>query len=60
MKSILLACVANGRTRGDQMHSAKNQPPLNSKRIKTVNDIKIILHTTKGDIEGTIFASKVP
>jgi len=27
---------------------------------KTVNDIKIILHTTKGDIEGTIFASKVP
>ena len=27
---------------------------------KPVNDIKIILHTTKGDIEGTIFASKVP
>ncbi len=27
---------------------------------KTVNDIKIILHTNKGDIEGTIFASQVP
>ena len=27
---------------------------------KPVNDIKIILHTNKGDIEGTIFASKVP
>jgi peptidyl-prolyl cis-trans isomerase B (cyclophilin B) len=27
---------------------------------KPVNDIHIILHTTKGDIEGTIFASKVP
>jgi peptidyl-prolyl cis-trans isomerase B (cyclophilin B) len=25
-----------------------------------VSDIKIILHTAKGDIEGTIFASKVP
>src|SRR5215207_8109436 len=27
---------------------------------KPVNDIKIILHTNKGDIEGTLFASKVP
>lgn len=27
---------------------------------KPVNDIKIILHTSKGDIEATIFASKVP
>lgn len=27
---------------------------------KTVNDIKIILHTNKGDIEGTIFASQAP
>src|SRR3954462_8774802 len=27
---------------------------------KPVNDIHIILHTSKGDIEGTIFASKVP
>ena len=26
----------------------------------TVKDIRIILHTSKGDIEGTIFAAKVP
>jgi len=25
-----------------------------------MNDIRIILHTTRGDIEGTLFASKVP
>ena len=25
-----------------------------------VKDIRIILHTSKGDIEGTLFASKVP
>jgi peptidyl-prolyl cis-trans isomerase B (cyclophilin B) len=25
-----------------------------------MNDIRIILHTSRGDIEGTIFASKVP
>ena len=36
--------------------------PLNTQAAdsKPVNDIKIILHTNKGDIEGTIFASKVP
>lgn len=26
----------------------------------TVTDIRIVLHTSKGDIEGTLFASKVP
>lgn len=30
------------------------------KESKPMNDIKIILHTNKGDIEATIFASKVP
>ncbi|MEI8106569.1 MAG: peptidylprolyl isomerase [Verrucomicrobiota bacterium] len=25
-----------------------------------MNDIRIIIHTTRGDIEGTLFASKVP
>lgn len=37
--------------------------PLTSQAADTnkpVSDIKIILHTSKGDIEGTIFASKVP
>jgi peptidyl-prolyl cis-trans isomerase B (cyclophilin B) len=38
--------------------------PLNCKAAddttKPVNDINITLHTSKGDIEGTIFASKVP
>lgn len=37
--------------------------PVNTQaadETKPVNDIKIILHTSKGAIEGTIFASKVP
>jgi peptidyl-prolyl cis-trans isomerase B (cyclophilin B) len=37
--------------------------PLNLQAADTTNpvsDINIILHTSKGDIEGTIFASKVP
>ena len=34
--------------------------PQAAETTKTVNDIRIILHTNKGDIESTIFASKVP
>ena len=26
----------------------------------SMNDIRIILHTSRGDLEGTLFASKVP
>jgi peptidyl-prolyl cis-trans isomerase B (cyclophilin B) len=26
----------------------------------SMNDIRIIIHTSRGDIEGTLFASKVP
>ena len=37
--------------------SSTNQAADESKPVK---DIKITLHTNKGDIEGTIFASKVP
>ena len=62
MKSILLACVAAAVLVApnalSQDPTATTTPAANES--KTVNDIKIILHTNKGDIEGTIFASKVP
>ena len=60
MKPTLLACVA---TLALALPSAFSQEPTASSvpnESKPVNDIKIILHTNKGDIEGTIFASKVP
>src|SRR6188472_4057004 len=50
MKSILLGCVAALALATDAY----------TQDSKPVNDIKIILHTNKGDIEATIFASKVP
>ena len=50
MKSILLGCVAALALATDAY----------TQESKPVNDIKIILHTNKGDIEATIFASKVP
>ena len=50
MKSILLGCVAALALATDAY----------TQDSKPVNDIKINLHTNKGDIEATIFASKVP
>jgi peptidyl-prolyl cis-trans isomerase B (cyclophilin B) len=35
-------------------------PVLRAADTAPVTDIRIVLHTSKGDIEGTLFASKVP
>ena len=66
MKSILLGCLAgmvlgaaNVRSQETEQTPQMTPTPAETEGAN-VKDIKIILHTTKGDIEGTIFASKVP
>jgi len=59
MKSILLGCVAAFALATEAYTQESTTTPA-AKESKPVNDIKIILHTNKGDIEATIFASKVP
>ena len=59
MKSVF----SSSRGTCDWRNDAYTQEPTTTpatKESKPVNDIKIILHTNKGDIEATIFASKVP
>jgi peptidyl-prolyl cis-trans isomerase B (cyclophilin B) len=60
MKPILLVCVAALALAGTPAFSQEPTATPEANEPKPVNDIKIILHTNKGDIEGTIFASKVP
>lgn len=54
---FLVTCVA-----GVLALAVTSQPlsAQDSAEPKSVKDIRIILHTNKGDIEATIFASKVP
>ncbi len=60
MKSLLCACIATLAFAGSHAFSQEPTATPTPNEPKHVNDIKIILHTSKGDIEGTIFASKVP
>ena len=60
MKSILLSCLAGLALGATDAYSQEPTTTPVANESKTVNDIKIILHTSKGDIEATIFASKVP
>jgi peptidyl-prolyl cis-trans isomerase B (cyclophilin B) len=55
MKHFSLLCSVVGAlalAATSTIQAAENPAP--------VKDIRIILHTNKGDIEGTLFASKVP
>ena len=60
MKSILLSCLAGLALGATDAYTQEPTTTPVTNESKTVNDIKIILHTSKGDIEATIFASKVP
>ena len=60
MKTILLTCVAAVAFAATDAYTQEPTATPVAKESKPVNDIKIILHTNKGDIEATIFASKVP
>ena len=60
MKSILLICLAGLALGATDAYTQEPTTTPVANESKTVKDIKIILHTSKGDIEATIFASKVP
>jgi len=60
MKSILLVCLAGLALGATNAYTQEPTATPAANESKPVNDIKIILHTNKGDIEATIFASKVP
>jgi peptidyl-prolyl cis-trans isomerase B (cyclophilin B) len=60
MKSILLSCLAGLALGATEAYTQEPTTTPVANESKTVKDIKIILHTSKGDIEATIFASKVP
>ena len=60
MKSILLSCLAGLALGATDAYTQEPTTTPVANESKTVKDIKIILHTSKGDIEATIFASKVP
>lgn len=60
MKSILLSCLAGLALGATDAYTQEPTTTPVTNESKTVKDIKIILHTSKGDIEATIFASKVP
>ena len=68
MRLILLGCLAGMVLGAADVHGQETTPKMTptpvanegANEAERVKDIKIILHTDKGDIEGTIFASKVP
>jgi len=63
MKLTLLCCMMGLALGATSLRSEEKKEPTATpvaNESKPVNDIKIILHTSKGDIEATIFASKVP
>lgn len=63
MKRTLFCCMMGLVLGATVLRSEENKEPASTpaaNESKPVNDIKIILHTSKGDIEATIFASKVP
>ena len=70
MKLTMLCCLAGlalgvAEVRSQETETTPKMTPTSSANdsspeARDVKDIKIILHTNKGDIEGTIFASKVP
>jgi peptidyl-prolyl cis-trans isomerase B (cyclophilin B) len=63
MKHTVLCCLFGLALGATPLRSEEKKEPTATpvaNESKPVNDIKIILHTSKGDIEATIFASKVP
>ena len=63
MKHTVLCCMIGLALGATPLRSEEKKEPTATpvaNESKPVNDIKIILHTSKGDIEATIFASKVP
>ncbi len=63
MKHTVLCCLIGLALGATPLRSEEKKEPTATpvaNESKPVNDIKIILHTSKGDIEATIFASKVP
>ena len=57
-----LACLiaVSGLRAEEAAPAAKPAPESKPAAVAAVSDIRIVLKTSKGDIEGTIFASKVP
>jgi peptidyl-prolyl cis-trans isomerase B (cyclophilin B) len=54
------AFAAVSGLRAEEAASAVSAPEAKPAAVAAVSDIRIVLKTSKGDIEGTIFASKVP
>ena len=55
----LLSACAEAQTKDKKTESTTSKSE-GTKKAGKVEDIKIVIKTTKGDIESTIFASKVP
>ena len=70
MKLTMLCCLAGLALGVAEVRSQETEPTpkmtptpaanQGANETENVKDIKIVLHTNKGDIEGTLFASKVP
>lgn len=61
MRHLLLATLLALTTGLRAADSAPATPPAPAPAAPApVKDIRIVLHTSKGDIEGTLFATKVP
>lgn len=61
--SLAVLAAASGLRAEDAAPAAATPTPAAEAKpaeAPKVSDIRVVLHTTKGDIEGTLFASKVP